>query len=690
MKQKRKLILITYDMLNAMHYRQELLDFFGECIEIDIHTVVDGIDYDLNADAVLTLSPMNNDEVQAHFGEEVIIIHGMKCITNDGYRKLMNIIPGSKVLLMTTNRTSSFEMAAYLYQFGINHVDFIPTYPDNLEHYEVDTAVTPGQTRFIPKYINHVIDIGWRRISPDTLMSIMAALNMKNEELLQKLYEISKDILSNDFSNTSLDLFSNTRELLFMTINLIDDGLLFLSTNYKPMFVNNAFLEMLRFKEKTFDMSEIVRYLPTELIELVMDNKEQDNYIFYLEERNKMFAFSKHFFSFYKEKKGCIIVLKDAEKIETLENEIRRKSIHRNTSTKYEFSDIIGESDVMIDCIRKAKRMALTSIPVLITGESGTGKELLAQSIHQYSGRRDKPFIALNCASLSEELLESELFGYEEGAFTGAKRGGKKGLFQLAQGGTLFLDEIGEIPFILQSKLLRVLQENEIRKIGGYSTIPIDVRIIAATNRNLSEMLEQGVFRLDLFYRLSMFSLTIPPLNERPEDILILAEHFLSGTEGNQYMSDELKQILVSYPWKGNIRELKNCIEYMAYMGSEKLMPKDLPPGYDKKLQIKSDTKVSEVKDYILNSLFPDLFQRQQKLCIAVLELLSECSMGRNRILYKLGYEFTEHEIKKCLIYLNDKEYLSASRGRGGTSISKKGTEILNYYVDKRAVSDKF
>lgn len=277
---KKKLILITYDLLNAMHYRQELLDFFGGLFELETHTITDGIGEHLKADAVLALSPINNEEILKHFDDEPIIIHGVKAISNTGYKKLMNIVPGTKVLLMTTNRTSAFDMAAYLYQLGINHIDFVPSYPDNPETYSVDIAVTPGQMRFIPSYITKVIDIGWRLISADTLMSVMVALEIKTNSLLEKLYQTSKEILNSDFSHAPLDLYSNTKDLLTLTINLIDDGLLFLNTSDHPAFVNQAFLSMMNLNEQTIDTRELIRYLPMEVQELIMDPSERDNYIF--------------------------------------------------------------------------------------------------------------------------------------------------------------------------------------------------------------------------------------------------------------------------------------------------------------------------------------------------------------------------------------------------------------------------
>ncbi|NJA31352.1 sigma-54 factor interaction domain-containing protein, partial [Clostridioides difficile] len=211
--------------------------------------------------------------------------------------------------------------------------------------------------------------------------------------------------------------------------------------------------------------------------------------IIYIDEIDKKFILSKKPFYLYKNIEGCLITLKDVNNIEILEQKIRSDSVKRGYVAKYKFNNIIGNSSIIKDCIKKAKKMALTDNPILITGETGTGKEAFTQSIHNHSNRKNKPFVAINCASLPSELLESELFGYEDGSFTGAKKGGKKGLFELAHTGTIFLDEIGDMPHDLQVKLLRVLQEKEIRKIGGTSIIPIDVRILAATNKDLEKLI---------------------------------------------------------------------------------------------------------------------------------------------------------------------------------------------------------
>ncbi|MGG1111636.1 sigma-54 interaction domain-containing protein [Halalkalibacterium halodurans] len=238
------------------------------------------------------------------------------------------------------------------------------------------------------------------------------------------------------------------------------------------------------------------------------------------------------------------------------------------------FQKIKGRSDALQRAVRLAKKVATTDASVLITGESGVGKELFAEGIHLASQRADKPFIAINCGAIPAALFESELFGYEPGAFTGAVKGGKKGKVDAAKGGTLFLDEIGELPLELQVKLLRVLQEKMFYRVGGTEAIPIDLRIVAATNRQLEEMVEKGEFREDLFYRINVISIPIPPLRERPEDIpeliqLFLKEFSLKYAKAIPTIDPEVIYTLLKYKWPGNIRQLRNLIERLVILSGD-------------------------------------------------------------------------------------------------------------------------
>lgn len=262
---------------------------------------------------------------------------------------------------------------------------------------------------------------------------------------------------------------------------------------------------------------------------------------------------------------GAIDMFRSIKRSRKLANLIAGKE------ASFRFENIIGDSRIMQDLIAKSKRMALSDETILIEGASGCGKELFAQAIHNYSSRKNEAFIAVNCANLPNELVESELFGYEDGAFTGATKGGKPGKFELANGGTLFLDEIGEMPMHIQSKLLRAVEYKHISRVGGSRNFNVDVRIIAATNRKLEDMVREGKFRGDLFYRLKVFYLRIPPLAERGSDITELAEYYLKKfslqmKKDVEVIDEEAREILMKYEWPGNVRELENCMARAVFL----------------------------------------------------------------------------------------------------------------------------
>ena len=249
------------------------------------------------------------------------------------------------------------------------------------------------------------------------------------------------------------------------------------------------------------------------------------------------------------------------------------------------FPEIIGQSRVIREIFGQIMKVAPTDATVLISGESGTGKELVAAGIYTQSTRRGRPFVKLNCVAIPEGLLESELFGHEKGAFTGAIAQ-KKGKFELADGGTIFLDEIGDMPLATQAKLLRVLQERTFERVGGTSPLQVDVRFIVATNKNLTEMVKAGTFREDLFYRINVFALHLPPLRERREDIPVLVEHFLASAEKAAQISPQTMQLLLGYPWPGNVRELQNIIERAAVIAEGTIEPSHLPAYFRNEMKV--------------------------------------------------------------------------------------------------------
>lgn len=299
------------------------------------------------------------------------------------------------------------------------------------------------------------------------------------------------------------------------------------------------------------------------------------------------------------------------------------------------FKSLIGNDPSFVKILHLAAKVAPTDAAILLEGESGVGKELLAKAIHATSTRQNKPMIAVNCAAIPESLFESELFGYEEGAFTGARKSGKKGKFELANGSTLFLDEIGELPLSMQAKLLRVLQEGQVDRIGGEKPIPVDVRMIAATNKSMADLLEQGKFRKDLYFRLNVINIKIPPLRERPGDILLLTEEFLKkSNKPNLKFSSAVLNAFYQYPWYGNVRELENVVKHVAIICQDNEITFDDLPEY--------------FRDQILKSSSPENpFEKETKLELrgyianaekeAILEALKKCHNNRTKAMHLLG-----------------------------------------------------
>jgi PAS domain S-box-containing protein len=326
--------------------------------------------------------------------------------------------------------------------------------------------------------------------------------------------------------------------------------------------------------------------------------------------------------------RGSVAVAHDISKLRQLTEELGRvKSLVRQIQSRYTFDDIVAKSPIMLKTVERARRAAVTPVTVLLNGESGTGKELFAHAIHHASQHKSAPFIRVNCAAIPESLLESELFGYEDGAFTGARKGGRKGFFEEANGGTIFLDEIGEIPLTTQVKLLRVLQEKEVLRVGSTKPIPLCIRIIAATNRDLAAIVQNRTFREDLYYRINVFPITIPPLRNRIDELPELS-HFLLKKLNEEYgrnvqaLSPDALAILSDYQWPGNVRELENVLAggMINMLFNETLMSgKNLPQLGSKAQAPILSSKVSQPDDMASQILAPTLEETERRVIIAAL-----------------------------------------------------------------------
>ncbi|MHC1719267.1 MAG: sigma 54-interacting transcriptional regulator [Clostridiaceae bacterium] len=367
----------------------------------------------------------------------------------------------------------------------------------------------------------------------------------------------------------------------------ITDGVLILDYNFNAIFANNSFLRIINASTEDLQSLNIQKVFKDINFNTLLSNRSEQHFVInesMLSFKGKSVRVNMHVYTTYQINKidGIIILIRDIQDI------IKFSQKYTEKSPQFTFDQILTQDENMLNIIHNAKQFSALDCPVLIEGPSGTGKELFAQSIHNASPRRNGPFIALNCAALPMELVESELFGYEKGTFTGALSTGKAGKFELADGGTIFLDELGELPLDIQSKLLRVLDSYKITRIGGKAEKSLNIRIIAATNRNLQKQIQNKNFREDLYYRLNVMSLMLPPLAERKSDIQLLAQHFIDKmnmkTAGKCICIDnEAMSLLKAHDWPGNIRELENTIYRAFYLCEDSLITrKHLPANIQK------------------------------------------------------------------------------------------------------------
>ena len=356
------------------------------------------------------------------------------------------------------------------------------------------------------------------------------------------------------------------RQMLSTVLDNVNEGIVVINNNGIIEHFNNNLLKFFPLRNDQLLSKKITEVIPELSMSIdAIEGKPINNYMI----KKDIFLLNVNAIPFKREgiQLGVVCTIQDLTEIQKLEENLRYKLNPKGLHSKYTFENIYTKNKKMMEIIEKSKVFARTGSTILIYGESGTGKEMFAQSIHNYSYRKNAPFVAVNCGALSESLLESELFGYVEGAFTGARKGGKQGLFELAHKGTIFLDEINSIPLKVQSSFLRIIEEKEVMRLGSDYVIPLDIRVIVASNENLIKMVEQGEFRRDLFYRLNVLEIKIPTLNERHDDIIPLFKMFLKEYKAEDLLiTDELASKLKEHSWKGNIRELRNIAERYALL----------------------------------------------------------------------------------------------------------------------------
>ncbi|MDR3672554.1 MAG: sigma 54-interacting transcriptional regulator [Holophaga sp.] len=549
------------DVISA-HLRR----FFRGTVTVERYCREDRLDF--APDQVLAL--LSGAEAKNRPEMPALLQAGMECIVARraiDYTRIQDLLAlpaGTAVLLVNDYESSTRAVIEHLCRVGLDHLVYHPYYPGIPDYPRLRIAITPGEPTLVPPEVERVIDIGSRLVDISTIVELVQRLGLMDQLgdsiSSQHLREITRLLREIDHAGQRV---SHMRDTLQIMADYAPNGILYTDLDGRIILGNHTMATVLR-----MEAAEMTNRLVAELVPELPSMEALESSLVLTLGGQEMVVWAKPVQQ-GEAVTGLLYMFETSHSIQTLEHELRRKTRKSEHEARYTFHDILSRSPQMDRVLGYAKRVAQSDATILIQGETGTGKELFAQAIHNGSKRRQGPFVPVNFAAFPMSLLESELFGYEEGAFTGAKKGGRRGLFEEAHGGTIFLDEIGDAPLEFQVRLLRVLQERQVRPVGGRKLIPIDVRVIAATHKDLNLEVQQGRFRQDLFYRLSVVPLRMPSLRERREDIPLLVESFIERfSRGRQsraldIMTRETFDHLCAYAWPGNIRQLMNLVEFL-------------------------------------------------------------------------------------------------------------------------------
>jgi len=560
---------------------KQLSEYIGDKIPIHGYSLNGGIPDIVEGELVVLSSTLVYEDLKrlGRLPTDREIIIATRVLDSEALEQLVALEPGTRALFVNDTPETVAECLGSLRDLGLNYIDWRGWYPGlPAPDPAYSIAVVAGEPDLVPSSATTIIDMGNRIFDFGTIAEILGRLGIPNADIGRYSRRYLARIVS-----LARRLARSTEEARLLSghlgsvIDSLRNGILVYAPDGRVSVCNEELRDLLSLRGTAgvgSPLSSIIRQ--RELLEFLECRCGEDENVFRLPSgsvvvRRFDLAGGEHTVAVFRNE------LDQAAEAERQVHEYRR----RGHVAKWAMDDIVGDSPTMREARRVATRLAATELSILINGESGTGKELFASAIHAASARASGPFLAVNLGSLSDDLIESELFGYEEGAFTGAKKGGKAGLFELADGGTLFLDEIGSISAKVQTRLLRVLQEKEVMRVGGADIKRVDVRIIAATKEDLLGKSRSGGFREDLYFRLKMGWLRIPALRERLEDIpaLVVRIAALEGVAGIA-VAPEVLAALASRDWPGNVRELRNALTYMlAIREGEGLSLRDLPDG---------------------------------------------------------------------------------------------------------------
>lgn len=672
---EKKIAVIAIEENAVKNYACQIREFFGASVKVQGYcTSLGQITEKIEADLVAISVPDVTPYIEQHLSGEVPVIYIMRSFSKEKTAALEHLEPGSRVLLADYSENFANETMGVLNSIGYQGFNYMLWYPEKEESdfENISCALVTGDTVCAPEGIETVIDIGWYLISPTTILEISQRLGLMDSVMGNKLYAYFKAVHVVDSGIFQVfQSFFQLESQWESILNMIDGGVLLLDPSGNIICYNDFMKRLCREDAEHMEGSlagcDIHQLLYEEILDPIDQYDTLDNFLLELPGGMKV-ALSKRKPTSCSDSRRDLILIEDASEIQKAEYDIRLQLAQKGLFAKYTFENIIAESPAMKKCVTQCRKIAGYDTAVLISGDSGVGKELLAQSIHNASPRRQMPFVAVNCAALPAELLESELFGYEEGAFTGAKKGGKRGLLEMAHKGTIFLDEIGDMPLPVQAKLLRVLQEKEVMKIGSDYMLPVDIRIIAASNSDFKTRIEEKQFRKDLYYRLNGIHIYVPPLAGREADVLALAWHFIRKYPG-KYFSEEILKVFPKLKWEGNVRQLEHSIEYMAIMGEQELGMEDLPPELHAEIEDLRMQKNVYQNGELLTGFLPE----EKALVLKIIEILRIRTLGRRRltqILGEDGFPVSEYQVRQILEMME-------KRGLVKTHNTRKGIELI-------------
>lgn len=665
----------------SQHVAGQIQELIGNIASVEGYSLEIGLppwhSFDVVVTATLELANMVASTIPAH----VDLLVMKRTIWKDNWDKIMSIPVGTKALLVNDEHDTAVETITLLYELGATHVSLFPYYPGATKVSRMPLAITPGEVPLVPAWVKKVVDIDDRVIDVGTVMDIVTRIGCMDANIQHRLNQHMKVTMIRNYGLQEV-LSSNTK-FIFQIDSLlrwVNDGVIIYDIYGNIQKANDKALQILNMRFEDVYGENYTALFPPETFD-VLDSPIHGTANKLVTIHNRKTIISKSALGTDDAVWLGIISLRELSKNDNKMTSLMKDTSENGFTAYYCFENIVGKSPAILKTMEMAKRFAKTNLSVLIEGESGTGKEVFAQAIHNASHRCIFPFVAINCAALPENLLESELFGYEGGSFTGALKGGKKGLLEQANKGTIFLDEIGDLSLNLQARLLRVLQERKVMRVGATKVVPIDIRVIVATNKNLLNMVKEGSFREDLYFRVNVLPLHVPSLRERKEDIVPLMNYFTKmivpcekGVKQAVSYTPEAIELLMSYSWPGNVRELENCMNYTSCMGVEQIDVHDLPEAIQHNLLLREAAKDIESPAENPNAS-PSLTSLEE----AIVEILQElrdagktAGIGRRKlkqVLLEKGFTVTEYDVRMELERLGARHIVSTQKGRGGTTL---------------------